>query len=1432
MTTVSLVRKNPKTIDVTLKEAITEAILFELYQRVSGEGEYGRIVLGDRPSARFISGFLQPAYIPRLINQGAGDETSNPIHVITAGMDLQARKKRPTKITAALSCAIYVRILPSTDDLRKNRAFIELDSNSKRVLHNAVKEARERFDEENKELKDRDKSVYYSNRTEFLAKIRHDVVVEELGIRVGGECIREGEASEHEQDQIKESLGDNVTVEAGQGLSAGEGDGAEARDPMELLSFEAYPGMPSVIPAGSVKPIAPTQKWLRLELVDVPALDFNIDDHPDRIKVASKQATERLNECIQQCIDRWLKDTDPETGGRLWAYPKNLRVTPDDIKKWDDFLQRIRKEVHDKGDPGLFSLPTYQIEWNIELFNVAGDPGRVNIRIAVENQSDAPPRGRGTEVEHALFQVTLKAGMDKDSHIQLNLDRVKPSYRYNRYLRYPALGFNNGVTHEKDGDDALFLTTWMPIYIQPRISPASYAGVDVAFSSLQTRAGVERLQALPDAFEQWIRDITNKIDPTDGAVSLEQELVEKTQFAGDLKSWQREADKIRAGIKLLQESAASFVNDPSVPEAIPFRAWALMNESMARTATKKGYAEWHLFQVAFILAHIPGLVSRMKEFEHLYEEEWDESVALLYFATGGGKSEAFFGLLLFNLFFDRLRGKTFGVTALIRYPLRLLTIQQAQRLAKTLADAEVVRRKNSIDGSPFTIGFWVGGANTPNRLSSVSKRQVPKFRSPSDPDEGDLEKLSEYRNAMESWNKLPECPFCGGKTVLRTYGHKGGMLGHGCTSETEKCEWNSWHGGPLKEPLPFLIVDDDIYDFAPAVVLGTIDKLALIGHRDTRIRRIFGMFGLAHRYNRKTGRLSVLQRSEDMKTRADGKDQVELFPSYGSGEHLFHDPFPSMIIQDETHLLEESLGTFSGAFETTFETILEELAGNAKVASVVAMRPGTSNPRQAKIVAASATVASPERQIRQLYQRETVQFPYPGPTLYESFYAQPEEPQGVSVKDRALIEEVEMRAHRARLYATIMTNGKPHTSTTVSLLANFHLLISQHLLNLMSGHPSGQAEVSRKLINAIPESPLQLIYEDAIRNASDDELATLIDMHRISLTYVTNKKGGDQIMAAEGDATISLHEDFEIQEMTYLDARLISGAVDVGGIQQVINDAEDRPAPGEPLQNPFGEDTLRSVVATSAISHGVDMDVLNSMFFAGMPSDVAEYIQASSRVGRSHVGFILLVPTPQRRRDRYILETHDIYHRFLERMIRPAAVDRWAEKALLRMLSSLMQAYLIGVRQTLQFLDLADNKKSEVRNFGTTLPIRNLLNRNPGAFYRELGNFVARAVGLYHPHYQPTAWKIFESLLNAKIQDIGQDLLRYSDILSLNEFFDQINHDKRRTKEKPMTSLRDVDPAGSIFFRLPRARQRMEDREAVEVMKILRRGYSTGNASE
>ena len=141
----------------------------------------------------------------------------------------------------------------------------------------------------------------------------------------------------------------------------------------------------------------------------------------------------------------------------------------------------------------------------------------------------------------------------------------------------------------------------------------------------------------------------------------------------------------------------------------------------------------------------------------------------------------------------------------------------------------------------------------------------------------------------------------------------------------------------------------------------------------------------------------------------------------------------------------------------------------------------------------------------------------------------------------------------------------------------------------------------------------------ASENASGPSvLATLLDLQRISLTYVTNKKGGDQIIETLQTQVERDQRSEGIGDLPFV-TELISGGVTIAEIQDVMQRAESSVAPGQPFP-PLGE-SLRNIVATSAISHGVDVDKFNAMFFAGLPSDIAEYIQASSRVGRTHVGF-------------------------------------------------------------------------------------------------------------------------------------------------------------------------------------------------------------------
>ena len=275
------------------------------------------------------------------------------------------------------------------------------------------------------------------------------------------------------------------------------------------------------------------------------------------------------------------------------------------------------------------------------------------------------------------------------------------------------------------------------------------------------------------------------------------------------------------------------------------------------------------------------------------------------------------GALLFGLFLDRLRGKQRGVTAMIRYPLRLLTLQQGQRLLRLIVHAEKLRREERIGSWPFEIGFWVGSGNTPNRFKMVPV-EVPEANDPDFPDDARLEDgvvgLSEderrqalrYREFQAACNKVPECPLCGSSTGLRRFVSEGDTakrLGIVCFNGS--CAYGPADG---MQHLPFLLTDDTIYARAPAVLLGTIDKMAMLGHHTTTIRQLMGMFGLARGVG-PSGHLFSPRLENNLRTTLSDNDYRPVYPTFSDGERVYFDPFPSLIIQDEAHLLEESLGS-------------------------------------------------------------------------------------------------------------------------------------------------------------------------------------------------------------------------------------------------------------------------------------------------------------------------------------------------------------------------------------------------------------------------------------------------------------------------------------------------------------------------------------------
>jgi hypothetical protein len=1376
-------RADPKSIHTSLKEAVVDALLNVVHARVSAAGEFGQVLYGTRPRNLINSGFLLP-----MRRREEGDEVTSPIWISSHGLDFQVRKNAEGQLILKPHFSLYVRVLPTEADLTRedSRLTFRLKRDVAKRLSEKIRDA---LDAKWKEVKGAHKDR--REHPDWL-KIRADIqsrVRAEEG--VPGDLSRVGVDEE----------------------SSGEDDESEDRAPSSE-GVAISPTITAKVRDEQFEPLSIPQKWLRLEL-DIPPLMYSLyaDSASRADEITRHEVT--MREAIQNQLASWIASEEPDAGGKLWAFRRNEEIRPSQYRDWKKYLADVRSH----GNPP--ALPYIELKWDISESPDWLDKTRLNIHVALENRSK-DPKQNVEETDPSVFQVSVVGILPASVHRDLKLERVEPSYRYNEYLTYPAMGFNGGVTRRNGAEGQVILeTTWAPRYLQPRIIPTSYVGVERGIRKLVDPTSFDNLRPIVPHLRKWLDDLPKLIDRKSGLDPEDKEAIarEELQFTTDCKKWAMEIQAIEAGLEMLEESKRHWLARGIQPDerAIPFEAWLAMNEAMAdlmRTRLKDDSAQWHLFQLAFVLANLTSVATRLDAFKNEFREERDDAVTLLYFPTGGGKSEAFFGLLVFTLFFDRLRNKRFGLSAMIRYPLRLLTIQQAQRASRVLACAERVRTRYQYGGLSFSIGFWVGSGGSPNWLSSKGVSDIPTISARSaEIKEEERLRLDDvrYSAAYRAWNKIPTCPFCESVTALRRFPSEGGTLGHVCTDRN--CDSN---GGSYK-PLPFFICDEDIYDFAPSVVLGTVDKLALIGHYPTTIRRVLGMFGAAPWRRKSNGRLCVPS-ADDLRAGPDARACERLKPAYADGADVFKDPFPALLIQDEAHLLDESLGAFAGLFESTLDAVFAELFESLKDIA-------TSDPlgkrRRPKVIAASATVAEPDRQLNHLYQRQSsaVQFPYPGPKLYESFYAHPEDPDPLETQ-RTVLSNIEVRSRQARIYAGFMTNGRPHTATSVAVLAAFHLSISDLFTAIVDGDGDALETARDRLIRNLSDGPLRDVHESRLRAASASELATLLDLHRIALTYVTNKKGGDQIMAAEAEETRKLHARNKIP-FDHLTTSLITGSVDQGDIQKVVQVAQDRPNPGEKFR-PL-ETELRSVIATSAVSHGVDIEEFNSMFFAGMPSDVAEYIQASSRVGRTHIGFCVLIPTPQRRRDRFIIEVFDIYHRFLERMVQPAAIDRWAERAVERVLPSLFQTFVCGVTPSREIIETRENDKSRVSIKESISEILRQYRAGEEVFFKNVLGFISRALGL-DGEFAPDGSAFYRARVDRRIRDLITRIAeRDWEGAPLSTFFKNQNDPMWR----PMTSLRDVDQAGLI-----RVAARDSDRHYQEpgtvksIMDLIRHGIA------
>ena len=329
------------------------------------------------------------------------------------------------------------------------------------------------------------------------------------------------------------------------------------------------------------------------------------------------------------------------------------------------------------------------------------------VRIALRLINRTPPTQNRSQLEFVdpnLYAVRLEAHIPEAAH-QCTIFRELPqSYRYDRNMA--GVGINAHVHDEHRGGEVVLTSDAVPRTRLSRLEPRQFTHAHPRFETLARnplpllRTILEEMKAY-DA-QAW----STKLRTLSG--------IELQDAEQDRESYRREIAEFSRGIELLADTAQF----PAVD-----RAFRLMNEVMAELGQsgRHPFQEWRLFQIVFIVSQLPALAAR--EYADLQDQEHDR-VDLLWFAAGGGKTEAFLGLILWQAFFDRIRGKQLGITAFVRFPLRLLTFQQLQRLGRALGVAELIRARERLGGYRFSLGYFVG--------SSVTCQRRRGFGSPAD----------------------------------------------------------------------------------------------------------------------------------------------------------------------------------------------------------------------------------------------------------------------------------------------------------------------------------------------------------------------------------------------------------------------------------------------------------------------------------------------------------------------------------------------------------------------------------------------------------------------------------------------------------------------------------------------------------------------------
>jgi len=895
----------------------------------------------------------------------------------------------------------------------------------------------------------------------------------------------------------------------------------------------------------------------------------------------------------------------------------------------------------------------FRASYTVKTYQISKNPNSTYVKIQLANTTDKHPSNQFSNAKELLnqkciFQAEIKVKSDSfkpyKSHLELNpLDKEAEvlNYLYKDKFSY-AIGHNCSVIWSEN--KKTIQTTFLPQY-DVKDTKNSFTEEDFIenpndFRVLNNSLDIFNLSHFSEEKKEEIIKRLNNFVILYGNWIESQRLKVKTSINKDVessifKNLDYNFNRLKSNLELLEDdkvyrafqlaNTAMLIqiiisNDPDFSgkekdlcELNPdinyndinfFKNYTKREEKrkIENADYKTLIPKYRPFQLAFLMLNIDSVTD-------LDSDARNKIVDLIWFPTGGGKTEAYLAVAALTIIYRRLINKTGyeGTSVIMRYTLRLLTAQQFERASRLIVALEFLRKQfeSELKKESITIGMWVGMSSTPNTLKEAEEK-VEEINEECNKKEGNPESKNVFQ--------ISSCSWCGTKLMTKNehenwvFGFK--LVGKGKNTifkiqcNNKKCHF---HNG-----LPIQVVDEMLYDQPPTLLFGTVDKFAMLAWK------------------------------------AKGNS---FFNSLSDSLP------PDLIIQDELHLLTGPLGSITGIFESVIEILC------------------TKNGRKPKIISSTATTRNTSEQIKALYgkKREVNVFPPSGLSYDDSFFAK--------------VSKTESN----RRYLGFIPTGKSSIDTQLQLLANLFVARLE-------------------------------VYKTLILNGEKDY--KIFDKYWTIVSYYNSLKDVGKIHNKVGDEISTFTE--ALQKKLYGDnpnykfnhAQLynrdeeLTSRIDSSKIKQTLKRLEENTFNRDTIQKSEAGNTyvktgiIDLVLATNMISVGIDIDRFNIMLINSQPKNVAEYIQASSRVGRKYKGLVVDLLDANRARDKSHFEHFIPFHQAFYKSVEPVSITPFTENTLEKMLASIMVTYVrhkisgMASNNSAQYFqaEMLDGLKAEIKN--------------------------------------------------------------------------------------------------------------------------------------